>query len=168
MVGHPGNAPGISCSQGRRITFFLVPEETCARDRTCTGFLVCERDATRLLRLRGLEKWRTRRVLPLLAPARQAGKHAVGTRVRNWRKTEGMLPRPSPARSVFKTVPARLSGSSSKIGCPRWIRTIIGGFRVRCPTVGRQGRISGEPGGSCNLTNVRLKVGCRSAVASGS
>ena len=62
---------------------------------------------------------------------------------------------------------ARLSGSSSKIGCPRWIRTIIGGFRVRCPTVGRQGSISGEPGGSCNLTNVRLKVGCRSAVASG-
>ena len=35
--------------------FFLVPEETCARGRTCTGFLVCERDATRLLRLRGLE-----------------------------------------------------------------------------------------------------------------
>ena len=33
-----------------------MPEETCARDRTCTGFLVCERDATRLLRLRGLEK----------------------------------------------------------------------------------------------------------------
>jgi len=61
MVGHPGNAPGISCSQGRRITFFLVPEETCARDRTCTGFLVCERDATRLLRLRGLERIWTRR-----------------------------------------------------------------------------------------------------------
>ena len=57
-------------------------------------------------------------MLPPLAPARQAGKHAVVTRVRNWRKMEGMLPRPLPARSVFETVPARLSGSSSKMAAP--------------------------------------------------
>lgn len=25
MVGHPGTAPGISSSQAKRITFFLVP-----------------------------------------------------------------------------------------------------------------------------------------------
>lgn len=66
-----------------------------------------------LLNITGAENWRTRRVLPPLAPARQAGKHAVVTRVRNWQKTEGMLPRPFPARSVFEAVPARLSGSSS-------------------------------------------------------
>ena len=28
MVGHPGNAPGISWSQARRIAFFLMPEES--------------------------------------------------------------------------------------------------------------------------------------------
>ena len=50
-----------------------------------------------------------------------------------WRKTEGMLPRPFPARSAFKAVPARWSGSSSKAGCRRWIRTIIAGSKIRSP-----------------------------------
>lgn len=50
-----------------------------------------------------------------------------------WRKTEGMLPRPFPARSAFKAVPARWSGSSSKVGCRRWVRTIIAGSKIRSP-----------------------------------
>ena len=50
-----------------------------------------------------------------------------------WRKTEVMLPRPFPARSAFKAVPARLSGSSSKVGCRGWVRTIIAGSKIRSP-----------------------------------
>ena len=47
--------------------------------------------------------------------------------------TEGMLPRPFPARSAFKAVPARWSGSSSKVGCRGWVRTIIAGSKIRSP-----------------------------------
>ena len=50
-----------------------------------------------------------------------------------WRKTEGMLLRPFPVRSAFKAVPALWSGSSSKVGCRRWVRTIIAGSKIRSP-----------------------------------
>lgn len=99
-------------------------------------------------------------------PGHQPGVLLVGRQEEKWRKTEDMLPRPIGG-------PIRVPGGPGslvrfifqKSGCLGWIRTIIVGFRVRHPTVGRQG--NGGPGGSRNLTNVRLKVGCRSSVASG-
>jgi hypothetical protein len=119
------------------LAFFLVPEETCTHGRTRARF-------------------------PFRSETRSGANPASG-RVEQNGGRDGCCP-----RSLLLDRQANmLLLLASKIGCPRWIRTIIGGFRVRSPTVGRQGRISGEPGGSCNLTNVRLKVGCRSAVASG-
>ena len=35
----------------------------------------------------------------------------------------------------FRNSPGALVRFIFQNGCPRWIRTIIGGFRVRCPTV---------------------------------
>ena len=137
-----GAAPARSCSTGRQ---------------TCCCYSRPKVADHRRMGMRGGD-CRRQPVRALLAGARASTRRAR-------LMTHSRHPAGCAAHSLSRF--ARLSGSSSKIGCPRWIRTIIGGFRVRCPTVGRQGRISGEPGGSCNLTNVRLKVGCRSAVASG-
>ena len=199
MVGHLGTAPSVSSSQARRISFFLVPEETCARDRTCTGFLVCERDATRLLRLRGLEKLAdaagatparscsTGRQTcccysrPKLADHRRMGMRGgdcrrqpvrallAGARA-STRRARLMAHSRHPAGCAAHSLSrfARLSGSSSKMAAPDGFAPSSADSESAVLLLNDRASKSGEPGGSCNLTNVRLKVGCRSAVASGS
>ena len=65
MVGHPGNAPGISWSQARRIAFFLVPEKTggpygpCSHDLPADNRVLCWTELTNLK----TKSWCARRAL---------------------------------------------------------------------------------------------------------
>ena len=77
---------------------------------------------------------------------------------KKWRKPEGMLPIRSGGRSVFETVPARLSGSTSNENgeSPR-CRPVLCGLRDRCIAAMLATRRSGSQW-SCSTTSMSRSV----------